>query len=91
MRGVRPLLALWALVAAGLGPATAPAFAATRLTEEPPPGQFRPGQRILVDDGSCPAGQIKQVVDVLSGRAAGGRAVAGVRRIRHCIRRQHAF
>ncbi len=33
-----------------------------QLRSEPPAGQLRAGQRVLVDDGSCPAGQIKEVV-----------------------------
>jgi hypothetical protein len=32
------------------------------LKREPPMGQLREGQTVLVDDGSCPAGQIKEVV-----------------------------
>lgn len=32
------------------------------LTSDPPNGALTPGQIALVDDGSCPAGQIKQVV-----------------------------
>jgi hypothetical protein len=32
------------------------------LKQEPPMGQLREGQRVLVDDGSCPSGQIKEVV-----------------------------
>ena len=31
------------------------------LKQEPPMGQLREGQVVLVDDGSCPPGQIKQV------------------------------
>lgn len=67
------------------------ASAATVVTQEPPTGQFRPGQRILVDDGSCPAGQIKEVVDLTNRQAASGQRVAAVKRIRHCIRRQRAL
>jgi hypothetical protein len=37
------------------------AYAAT-LKQEPPMGAMREGQVVLVDDGSCPAGQIKRVV-----------------------------
>jgi hypothetical protein len=37
------------------------AFAAT-VKQEPPLGAMREGQVLLVDDGSCPAGQIKRVV-----------------------------
>jgi hypothetical protein len=32
------------------------------LQTEPPMGQLREGQTVLVDDGSCPVGQIKQVI-----------------------------
>jgi uncharacterized protein DUF6719 len=37
------------------------AFAAT-VKQEPPMGAMREGQVLLVDDGSCPSGQIKRVV-----------------------------
>ena len=32
------------------------------VKKEPPMGAMREGQVLLVDDGSCPAGQIKRVV-----------------------------
>lgn len=32
------------------------------LTQAPPTGALRPNETVLVDDGSCPPGQIKQVV-----------------------------
>jgi uncharacterized protein DUF6719 len=32
------------------------------LKKEPPMGQLREGQTVLVDDGSCPPGQIKEVI-----------------------------
>ena len=41
--------------------AAAPAPAQV-LKKEPPMGQLREGQVVLVDDGSCPAGQIKEVI-----------------------------
>jgi hypothetical protein len=31
------------------------------LKQEPPAGTLRPGQKVLVDDGTCPAGEIKEV------------------------------
>jgi hypothetical protein len=31
------------------------------LKAEPPEGALRKGQHVLVDDGSCPVGQIKEV------------------------------
>jgi hypothetical protein len=39
----------------------APSLAAT-VKQEPPMGAMREGQVLLVDDGSCPTGQIKRVV-----------------------------
>jgi hypothetical protein len=41
---------------------------------------LRLGQRVMVDDGSCPAGQIKEV----SGATMG---LAGVVRVRKCVPR----
>jgi hypothetical protein len=38
--------------------------AATILQREPAIGELRLGQRVLVDDGTCPAGEIKEVVAV---------------------------
>lgn len=50
---------------------------------EPPEGALRLGQRVLVDDGSCPAGQIKQV--------SGAKLTpTGVTRVRTCIPRKGA-
>lgn len=37
------------------------AMAAQPLTREPDASQLRLGQRVKVDDGTCPAGQIKEV------------------------------
>jgi hypothetical protein len=31
------------------------------LTKEPGPGQVKTGEQVLVDDHTCPAGQVKQV------------------------------
>jgi uncharacterized protein DUF6719 len=41
---------------------------------------LRLGQRILVDDGSCPAGQIKEV-------AGAKMTAAGIQRAKNCIPR----
>jgi hypothetical protein len=35
---------------------------AAAFNAEPGEGQLRPGERVLIDDGSCPAGQIKEVM-----------------------------
>jgi hypothetical protein len=50
------------------------------LKREPAAGGLRAGKRVLVDDGSCPKGQIKQVT--------GGSRDKGVRRSRRCIKRR---
>jgi hypothetical protein len=47
------------LVTAGLA---GPAGAQVVLKHEPPMGQLREGETVLVDDGSCPKGQIKEVI-----------------------------
>ena len=64
-------LALWLL--------TSPAFAQV-VSREQDIADLRLGQRVLVDDGSCPAGQIKEVL--------GSQMTAtGVLRTRKCIQR----
>jgi hypothetical protein len=37
-------------------------LAATVLKTEPPMGALKEGQRVLVDDGSCPPGQLREVI-----------------------------
>jgi hypothetical protein len=51
---------------------------------EPPLGALKPGQRLLVDDGTCGPGQIKEVIGG-DHVAVGGRA--HVVRERRCIPR----
>ena len=55
------------------------AAAQTVLKEEPKRNLLRHGQVVLVDDGSCPAGEIKEVT--------GGKddAAKQVRRTRRCV------
>ena len=55
------------------------AAAQTVLKEEPKRNLLKHGQVVLVDDGSCPAGQIKEVT--------GGKADAAkqVNRTRRCV------
>ena len=55
----KPLLVSLAFTAA-LSAIASPALAEV-LKREPPMGQLREGQTVLVDDGSCPAGQVKKV------------------------------
>jgi peptidoglycan hydrolase-like protein with peptidoglycan-binding domain len=59
-------------------PVTSPSQAII-VQSEPPTGSLRHGQVILVDDGTCPAGQIKEVT--------GGRSNERVQRTRRCIPR----
>jgi hypothetical protein len=59
------------------------AFAAT-LKQEPPMGAIREGQVVLVDDGSCPAGQIKRVVGGNHIKAGGTKQIV---RTSSCVRR----
>ena len=54
------------------------------LKREPPMGQLREGQVVLVDDGSCPAGQIKQVIGGNHVKAGGFKHIV---RTRTCIPR----
>src|SRR5262249_60754693 len=65
-----------------------------QLRSEPPAGQLPAGQRVLVDDGPCPAGQIKEVVGGGKLKAVnggfGGRA-PGSRGGRHRQRRARAL
>jgi len=55
-------------------------LAVTILPREPDPGELRLGQRVYVDDGSCPAGQIKEV-------AGANLTASGVVRTRQCVAR----
>lgn len=49
------------LCAVGVLGMSSGASAAT-LKREPAMGSLKQGQRVLVDDGSCPKGQIKEVI-----------------------------
>jgi hypothetical protein len=48
----------------------------TVVKQEPPPGTLKAGHKVLVDDGSCPAGQVKQVT---------GSSAPGVPRKKECV------
>ena len=55
------------------------------LKKEPPMGALKTAERALVDDGSCPKGQIKEVI---GGQHVGAGARQGSReRQRRCIPR----
>lgn len=54
---IRTIIAATVLaMTAGVG------IAATVLKTEPPMGALKEGQRVLVDDGSCPPGQLREVI-----------------------------
>ena len=73
----RCLVPTFALAILGLlAPGTADA---ATLTKEPGKGALRYGVRVLVDDGACPKGQIKEVT--------GGKSSRGIKRTRRCIPR----
>lgn len=56
-----------------------PAFTRELLKHEPEIGKLPTGASVLVDDGTCPPGQIKQVI--------GGSLSAGTPRMRACVAR----
>jgi len=52
------------------------------LTREPPMGAMKEGERVLVDDGTCPKGQIKEVIGGNHVKVGGTKQVE---RQRRCI------
>jgi hypothetical protein len=68
-----------ALAFAALSLVTTSALAQTFSREQDIP-DLRLGQRVMVDDGSCPAGQIKEVM-------GSQMTTSGVLRTRKCIQR----
>ena len=62
-----------------LAASATPGFAQRVVKEEPPIPGVREGERLFVDDGSCPAGQIKLII--------GGSAVKHVPRSSTCVAR----
>ncbi|MDB5583696.1 MAG: hypothetical protein JWR80_8872 [Bradyrhizobium sp.] len=61
--------------------ALAPAALAQTVAREQDIANLRLGQRILVDDGSCPAGQIKEV-------SGSQMTAAGIVAVKKCIPRR---
>ena len=81
----RPLaLTVASLSAAG---ALATSVVAATLSAEPPPGGLRAGESVLVDDGSCPSGQIKQVTGGGNISLSSGEKRSGGTRTRRCVKR----
>lgn len=75
-RYIRRLALPAALALLGL----ATSAAAQQVSREQDIVDLRLGQRILVDDGSCPAGQIKEV-------SGAKMTAAGIQRVQKCIPR----
>ncbi len=77
---MRPLPICWVFA---LSLVALPASAAV-LKEEPPMGTLKPSERVLVDNGSCPRGQ---VLELIGGdhRKVGGKQM--IERKRRCIAR----
>jgi hypothetical protein len=71
------------LLAAATGGLGGP-LAAQVLKKEPAMGKLREGQMVLVDDGSCPVGQIKQVMGGNHVKVGGSKQVE---RQRKCVPR----
>jgi hypothetical protein len=61
------------------------AGAQRKVAREPAMGEMRPGERLLVDDGSCPTGQIKLVTGGNHVKVGGN---AHVERSRRCVSRR---
>ena len=70
------------LAAAIMAGATGTAAAQRVVKSEPPSGSLKRGSVILVDDGSCPPGQIKEV------RAGQGQGSGSAPRQRRCVARR---
>jgi hypothetical protein len=76
----------FALALAGFVAAEAASAQTRILREEPPVGAMRYGERVLVDDGRCPAGEITEITAARSTSADGE-----PRRQRRCIVRRPAM
>jgi hypothetical protein len=76
--GVAAAIAFAALLVASTAPAQ------TVLKQEPRMGALKEGQVVLVDDGKCPKGQIRQVVGGDHVEAGGTKRI---RRTSSCVRR----
>jgi hypothetical protein len=62
------------------------AASARMLKSEPPMGKLRQGQRVLVDDGTCGPGKVKEVIGGNHWKV-GGHPGSTIERTRRCIAR----
>jgi hypothetical protein len=80
---------------AGIRPPQSPGIRAPKsstetLKQEPPAGSLPAGQTVLVDDGSCPSGQIKRITGGSNINISAGQYIAGgAPRQRKCIKRKY--
>jgi hypothetical protein len=59
-----------------------------RIVETPPgPGQLRQGERVWVNDRSCPAGQIREITGGSNRQQRGGATMPGQERQDRCVPR----
>jgi hypothetical protein len=76
------------MMAATMGMLTGPALAQQILRAEPPPGKLATGEVILVDDGRCPAGQVREVTGIRQRtRDSLASADPSATRSRRCVQR----
>jgi hypothetical protein len=75
---ISAIIAVAAVVSAGTA-------SAQILKKEPAMGALREGQRVLVDDGSCPKGQIKEVIGGNHTSVGGNKQIV---RQKRCIARK---
>jgi hypothetical protein len=73
-----------ALLAVAMSPA---AFGQNVVKQEPGPGLLGCGATVLVDDGTCGKGKIKQVTGGCNMNAAASSSGAGAGRQRKCVSR----
>jgi hypothetical protein len=74
------------LIIAALLLAAGPVLAQQALKSEPLPGQLGSGETVLVDDGTCGPGKIKQITGGSDKDRVGG-GQSGKQRSRKCISR----
>ena len=70
------------LLVLGFACGTVAMASAQTVSKEPATGMLKPGERVLVDDRSCPAGQIKEVIGGDHTKAGGKQQIE---RRRRCI------
>jgi hypothetical protein len=88
-RGAVPVVAAGAVLLAALGGAVAAAPDGIPVVpKDPPQGSLHRGEQVLVDDGSCPAGQIKLVTGGSDRSYYGAGTRPGAARTGRCVPHQ---